>query len=77
MLTLGWNATSNAQGYTTIISNGNGQMSYNTTEPGLRIDTLECGVDYSLQVTSFNGTCVSHPSVLPVAKSKSDRSHSK
>lgn len=70
VLTLGWDASSNAEGYMTVISNSNNQMSYNTTEPALRINTLECGLDYTLKVMSFHGTCVSRPSVLPVWQSK-------
>lgn len=70
VLTLGWNASSNAEGYITVISNSDKQMSYNTTEPALRINTLECGLDYTLKVMSFNSTCVSQPSVLPVWQSK-------
>ncbi|XP_045905930.1 receptor-type tyrosine-protein phosphatase beta-like [Micropterus dolomieu] len=65
-LTLGWNASGDAEGYITVISNGYKQMSYNTTKPELRINTLECGLNYTLKVMSFNGTCVSRPSVLPV-----------
>uniref|UniRef100_A0A8P4G5R4 Fibronectin type-III domain-containing protein n=1 Tax=Dicentrarchus labrax TaxID=13489 RepID=A0A8P4G5R4_DICLA len=68
VLTVGWNGSSSAEGYITVISNSSRQMSYNTTEPKLRISTLECGLDYTLKVMSFNGTCVSRPSVLPVWK---------
>nr|XP_046247875.1 uncharacterized protein LOC124060678 [Scatophagus argus] len=66
VVTLDWTPTSNAEGYIAVISNGNTQTSYNTTEPALRVNTLECGLDYTLKVTSFNGTCISQPSVLPV-----------
>ncbi|XP_044055462.1 uncharacterized protein LOC122877670 [Siniperca chuatsi] len=66
VLTLGWNSSSSAEGYITVISNSNKQMSYNTTKPVLRINTLECGLDYTLKVMSFNGSCVSQPTVLPV-----------
>lgn len=70
VLTLSWDATSNAEGYVTIVSNSNNQMSYNTTEPALTINTLECGLDYSLKVMSFSGACVSQHTVLPVSQSK-------
>ncbi|XP_034439595.1 uncharacterized protein LOC117760582 [Hippoglossus hippoglossus] len=40
-------------------------MSYNTTQPELSVSTLECGLEYTASVTSFTGTCVSFPSVLP------------
>lgn len=71
VLTLGWNATSNAEGYITVISNSSEKlMTYNTSEPALRVNTLECGRDYMLKVMSYNGTCVSWPSVLPVSQSK-------
>lgn len=69
VLTIGWNATSQAQSYITVISDGTKQMSYNTTEPALSVKT-ECGQDYTVKVMSVNGTCVSHPTVLPVQQSK-------
>lgn len=53
-----------------VISYSNSHASYNTTEPTLQISSLECGVDYSLMVMSFNGTCVSQPTELPVNQSK-------
>ncbi|XP_067369826.1 mucin-3B [Channa argus] len=65
-LTIGWNATRNAEGYITVISNNNGQNSYNTTQPTLKIDTLECGLQYSVTVMSFNRSCVSFPTIIPV-----------
>lgn len=71
-LTLKWNASGNAEGYIGVISNSNGQMSYNTTEPELRISSLQCGLDYMVKVMSYHGTCVSQPSVLPVRQSKKD-----
>lgn len=70
VLTLGWNSSSDAEGYITVISNSNKKVSYNTTKPALMISTLECGYDYTVKVMSFNGTCVSRPSVLPVRQSK-------
>ncbi|KAK9519631.1 hypothetical protein VZT92_022346 [Zoarces viviparus] len=65
-LTLSWNATSNAEGYKTVVSNSNNATSYITTEPGVMITTLECGLNYTLTVMSFNSTCVSQPSVLSI-----------
>lgn len=53
-----------------VISHSNSHASYNTTGPALQISSLECGVDYSLTVMSFNGTCVSQPTELPVRQSK-------
>lgn len=50
-------------------------MTYNTSEPALRVNTLECGLDYTLKVMSYNGTCVSRPSVLPVSQSKGELWH--
>lgn len=70
VLTLGWDTSTAAVGYMAVISNSNTQESYNTTEPSLRISALECGVDYSLTVMSFNGTCVSQPTELPIGQSK-------
>lgn len=71
-LTLNWNASGNAEGYIGVISNSNSQMSYNTTEPKLRISSLQCGHDYTVKVMSYHGTCVSQPSMLPVRQSKKD-----
>ncbi|XP_075901618.1 uncharacterized protein fndc7b isoform X2 [Nelusetta ayraudi] len=65
-LTLDWVASSHAQGYISILSSGNSQMTYNTTEAELRISQLECGLDYSVKVMSYYGACVSLPSVRPV-----------
>lgn len=70
VLTLGWGASTTAVGYMAVLSNSSKRVSYNTTEPALRISSLECGVDYSLTVMSFNGSCVSQPTELPVWKSK-------
>lgn len=70
VLTLSWNATSNAEGYIVVVSNGNWNMSYTTTMPGLTITTLKCGLDYTLKVMSFNSTCVSRPTVLSIRESK-------
>lgn len=70
VLTLGLESSAAATGYMAVISNSIHQVSYNTTEPALRIGALECGVDYSLTVMSFNGTCVSQPTELPVWQSK-------
>nr|XP_020513608.1 fibronectin type III domain-containing protein 7-like [Labrus bergylta] len=67
-LTIGWNASSKAEGYMTEITSSVKKMTYNTTEHVLKVDTLECGLDYTVKVMSFNSTCVSHPSVLPVGK---------
>lgn len=71
VLTIGWNASHEAQGYITVISDGTKKMSYNTTKPALSVKTLECGQDYTVKVMSVNGTCVSRPTVLPVRESKS------
>ncbi|KAK2835181.1 hypothetical protein Q5P01_015665 [Channa striata] len=65
-LRIGWNTTRNAEGYVTMISNSKSQNSYNTTQPSLSINTLECGLQYSVKVTSFSGSCVSFPTTIPV-----------
>lgn len=73
VLTLGWDtsaAAATAAGYMAVISSGIRHVSYNTTEPVLKIGALECGVDYSLTVMSYNGTCVSQPTQLPAWQSK-------
>ncbi|KAL7397583.1 hypothetical protein ABVT39_024505 [Epinephelus coioides] len=66
LLTLSWNASNNVDGYETLVTSGDKEMSYITTEPGLMISTLECGQDYTLKVMSFNSTCVSRPTELSV-----------
>lgn len=71
VLTVGWNASSEADGYVAVISDGSTQTSYNTTEAALRISSLQCGRDYSLTVASVHGACSSHASVSPVWRSKS------
>lgn len=68
VLAVGWNATTEADRYVAVISDGSTQMSYNTTAPSLRINALECGQDYTLTVTSVHDACVSHPSQMPVWK---------
>lgn len=69
-LTLDWVTSSRAQGYISVLSSNNSQMTYNTTESELRISQLECGLDYSVKVMSYYGACLSLPSVLPVRQSK-------
>ena len=74
-LTLDWDASSNTEGYVTVISNGSNETSYNTTQPELSVSTLECGLEYTARVISFTGTCVSFPSVLPVREGKFEKSY--
>lgn len=69
VLALGWETSATAVGYVAVISNSSHRVSYNTTELALRISALECGVDYSLTVMSFNDTCVSQPTELPAWQS--------
>lgn len=68
-LTLEWVASSRAQGFISVLSSGNKQETYNTTESKLTISQLQCGLDYSVKVTSYYGACVSFPSVLNVRQS--------
>lgn len=70
-LTVGWNATRNAQGYMTVISSSNSLKTYNTTQTRLNISALDCGLNYTVNVTSFNQTCVSFPSIVSVKERKS------
>ncbi|XP_008292889.1 uncharacterized protein fndc7b [Stegastes partitus] len=57
--TISWKETWNAEGYITVISDGNMQMTYNTTEPKLSVDTMHCGQKYKVEVMSVNESCVS------------------
>ncbi|XP_040040842.2 uncharacterized protein fndc7b [Gasterosteus aculeatus] len=66
VLTLSWNATKNAEGYTTVVSDGRNKTSHVTTMPAVTLTALECGLFYTLTVTSFNSTCVSQPSVMSI-----------
>ncbi|KAM3619311.1 uncharacterized protein V6R79_006036 [Siganus canaliculatus] len=68
VLTLSWSVTPNAEGYTAMVYNSNGQTSHNTTAPALTVDRLQCGIDYTVKVMSYSGTCVSHASVLPAGQ---------
>ncbi|XP_039902211.1 uncharacterized protein LOC120742836 [Simochromis diagramma] len=39
-------------------------LTYNTTQTNLAVHTLECGQEYTVNLMSFNGSCVSRPSEL-------------
>ncbi|XP_055364580.1 uncharacterized protein LOC121202196 [Betta splendens] len=67
-LTLGWNASKNAEGYMTVITSSNTTRSYNSSQPTLSVNTLPCGLVYTVRVRSFNHTCLSFASVLPVTE---------
>uniref|UniRef100_A0A8C5EQG5 Fibronectin type-III domain-containing protein n=1 Tax=Gouania willdenowi TaxID=441366 RepID=A0A8C5EQG5_GOUWI len=58
-LSISWDQASNAEGYTVVISNTSTHMTFNSTEPVLSIDTLGCGKEYAVSVTSFINTCTS------------------
>ncbi|CAJ1061142.1 uncharacterized protein LOC117806306 [Xyrichtys novacula] len=67
-LNLSWESSSNAEGYLIFIQNSDKNMTFDTREPSLTFDMLECGKDYTIKVMSYNSSCVSHPSVLHVGK---------
>uniref|UniRef100_A0A3Q2UY66 Uncharacterized LOC102300190 n=1 Tax=Haplochromis burtoni TaxID=8153 RepID=A0A3Q2UY66_HAPBU len=63
-VTISWNASQNAERYIVKISNGTMPLTYNTTQTNLAVHTLECGQEYTVNLMSFNGSCVSRPSEL-------------
>jgi len=68
---ISWSAQSNAQGYITVISDSDKQMThYNTTEPKLSVNLNECGQEYTVKVMSFNESCISFPSELHFKEGK-------
>lgn len=70
-MNISWSAQKNSEGYLAVISYSNSQMSYyNTTEPKLIVQAKECGQEYTVQVKSFNKSCVSFPSAKKVSDGK-------
>ncbi|XP_006797927.2 uncharacterized protein LOC102776891 [Neolamprologus brichardi] len=63
-VTINWNPSQNAERYIVIISNGTMPLTYETTQTNLAVHTLECGQEYTVNLMSFNGSCVSRPSEL-------------
>ncbi|XP_065142693.1 fibronectin type III domain-containing protein 7-like [Paramisgurnus dabryanus] len=70
VLSMSWNRTEDAGGYTTsIVSVSTGEQVYcNSTEPFCSVSALQCGESYSVQVRSYNGTCLSMPTESLVIK---------
>ncbi|KAG7513796.1 fibronectin type III domain-containing protein 7 [Solea senegalensis] len=65
-LSIDWDSSKNAEGYLTVVSGSSGQTSHNTSQPMLSVNTLGCGDEYTVTVMSFNRSCISFPTVLPV-----------
>lgn len=65
VLSLSWNRTEDAEGYiTTIVSETSRELVFcNSTLPSCNVSSLQCGTSYSVQVKSYNGSCVSMPSL--------------
>lgn len=63
VLSMGWDRTEDAAGYTTsVISGSTGEHVYcNSTSATCSLSNLQCGESYSIQVRSYNGTCLSMP----------------
>ena len=73
---VGWNTTEGAEAYTTIISYGDGQrLQFNTTEPQTTVDSLSCGESYTVEVMSYNGSCLSMPSQSQLVRQGEKDSH--
>ncbi|CAL8306274.1 unnamed protein product [Lota lota] len=64
-----WRASRDADGYRAVLTRGDGQRLYcNSSTPLCSIDTMDCGHEHSVEVTSFRGTCPSFPSNASVAR---------
>lgn len=68
-LTVSWDTSLRALGYTTIISHGNReQVTCNSTATSCSVDTLDCGEEYVVEVMSVNRSCLSMPSQAMVIR---------
>lgn len=63
VLSMGWDRTEDAAGYTTsVVSVSTREKVYcNSTSTSCSLSDLQCGESYSIQVMSYNGTCMSMP----------------
>ncbi|XP_014901851.1 uncharacterized protein fndc7b [Poecilia latipinna] len=60
---ISWDAQRKAEGYIAVISDTNKTTTrYNTTQPRLLIGSQDCGQQYTVEVMSFNQSCVSFSS---------------
>lgn len=61
ILSISWDRTKDAEGYiATAVSTNTGQLVYcNSTSPACNVSNLQCGDAYSVQVRSYNGSCLS------------------
>lgn len=64
VLSISWDRTKDAEGYiATVVSTNTRELVYcNSTSPACNVSNLQCGDAYSVQVRSYNGTCLSMPS---------------
>ncbi|CAL8268058.1 unnamed protein product [Arctogadus glacialis] len=68
-LEVGWGATPGADRYTAALTRGDGQTLYcNASAPPCSIETSDCGQEYSVEVTSYDGSCGSFPSNTSVVR---------
>lgn len=58
---MSWDRTEDAEGYiATVVSTSTGGLVYcNSTLPACNVSNLQCGDAYSVQVRSYNGSCLS------------------
>ncbi|XP_047442067.1 uncharacterized protein LOC125008801 [Mugil cephalus] len=63
-VTISWNASKTAEGYTIKILGSNEEMIYNVTDTKLSLNTLQCGQEYTVRLRSYNGSCPSRPSEI-------------
>ena len=62
---ISWSPHGNAEGYVAVITDADGHATHhNTAEATLSVAAKECGREYAVTVTSFNGSCASFPSEL-------------
>ncbi|KAL0158841.1 hypothetical protein M9458_046917, partial [Cirrhinus mrigala] len=64
VLLLSWDRKEDAEGYiATIVSKTSGELVYcNSSLPSCNVSSLQCGDSYSVQIRSYNGSCLSMPS---------------
>ncbi|XP_077060714.1 uncharacterized protein fndc7b [Siphateles boraxobius] len=61
VLSMSWDRTEDAEGYiATVVSTSTGRLVYcNSTLPACNVSNLQCGDAYSVQVRSYNDSCLS------------------
>ncbi|XP_041914101.1 uncharacterized protein LOC121678548 [Alosa sapidissima] len=63
VLTVSWDATEGAEAYIVVVAYDDGErLQINTTKPQTTVESLSCGGSYTVEVMSYNGSCLSMPS---------------